>query len=280
MGQVSKKRPTTKLRKSRENIDKYKVIDEYIHSGKTLQQIADDNKTTVKVVKTAVDRHYKALKVIKETRYLTGGRDKAVMKSSQTSAIGRAYNNLFKDGSVNEEFQERITGPDEEALTTNEMEFCYHWIYSTSDQEALKKSGLDIGLIRPEKGREKERFAYKQACRMRSLFLRRKANIATTIKDIQKSYLQAEGIDKEFIQTELVREIHELRESKELTARKQLTKNLEVLGKTIPGAFSEKIEISQVDPNKALQELIDLAQVSAEKLPEGSEVDEVWESTD
>ena len=283
------KKTITKIRKKPVNIEtseKYRVIEDYINSDLTTQQIADKYSTSAKAVNLAVTRHYKTLRNIKETKFLMSGAAKAANPSKQMSATTKTmYQSLFADDGINGEFLSRLSLPDELVLTQWEMEFCYNWIYCSSDSEALKKSDLTVGLIPKERGRkvdgvDRERSGFDRSCRMRSLFLRRKPNVASMIKEIQKDNLKAEGIDKEFIQTELVREIQELREDKELRSRQLLSKNLEILGKTIPGAFSEKIEISTIDPNAALQELIELAEVSAKILPAGSQVDEVWESTD
>lgn len=276
-------KPKTILRKKKlpsiadDSPVKYQIVEDYINSDLTIRQIADKYNTTELAVGNAVSRHYKALRNVKETRYLMRMSKAPLKPTPRSIASAKMYHSLFSDDGVNGEFLKRLSEPNEDVLLKWEIEFCYLWVYSVDEIEALEKSGLAIGLLKKEAGRKAERGGYDRSCRMRSLFLRRKPNIARTIKEIQKSNLIAEGIDKEFIQSELVREIQELREDKNLKARQLLSKNLEVLGKTIPGAFSEKIEISQIDPNQALQELIDMAKVSGEVLPRGSEVDETWE---
>lgn len=282
---------TIMVRKKRKDSDeleempiavKYAIIEDFLSASLTNQQLADKYQTTKVAVDHIIDRHYKSLKNIKETRFLLTNNPNSTRPMNQQSSktINTIYKILFTDGSTTEEFLERISSDEDLTLTNWEAAFCYNYIYSTNEIDALEKSGLTVGLIKAEEAGGEKRNNYDKACRLRSTYLRRKPNIAKEIRRIQDSYLKDIGITKEYIQSEYIREIEELREDKDLKARQLLSRNLELLGKTIPGTFSERIEVSEINPAKALDKLLDMARANVRELPSGSHTDETWELGD
>lgn len=258
---------------------KYAIIEDYLSAQLTSQQLADKYQVTIPATDRIIERHYKSLKNIKETRFLLTNNPNSNKPINQMAnkTVSAVYKILFTDGSTTEEFLERISSDEDLTLTNWEAAFCHNYIYSTNEIDALEKSGLAIGLIKSEEVGGEHRNNYNKACKLRSTYLRRKPNIAKEIRRIQDSYLRDIGITKEFIQSEYIREIEELREDKDVKARQLLSRNLELLGKTIPGTFSERIEVSEINPARALDKLLDMARASVRELPSGSQTDETWE---
>ncbi len=89
--------------------------------------------------------------------------------------------------------------------------------------------------------------------------------------------LLSSPVSKEYVQSELVSQLEELKEVciDDPRQRSNLLKTVELLGRSI-GAFSDKIQVEEVSPNQALDKLIEMSKnsiVSIKTLPKGSGTD-------
>jgi hypothetical protein len=115
---------------------------------------------------------------------------------------------------------------------------------------------------------------------MRGYYLRNKDNIAQYIKQLREEKLSDLQIDKGFIQSQLVSEIEYMNEEGDSSKRNVKLKAIELLGKTIPGTFTDTIQIEEVSPDKALDTLLDMAKAEVKELPKGSKTQEKFITID
>ena len=163
---------------------------------------------------------------------------------------------------INQEFLSLLSEPNDPILS--EQEEIYAWVFAhTNNSEiALKEAKLHTGLrglVKDEKGGEGESPSAKVAKKMRGYYLRNKPNIQLYIKQLREQKLLDLDVNKEFIQSQLVGLIEEIQSEGDPKNRVRLIKVIELLGKTIPGTFTENINISEVKPDEALDKLLEMA---------------------
>jgi hypothetical protein len=116
---------------------------------------------------------------------------------------------------------------------------------------------LDVGLYKERK--KQHRFGYSQSLILRSHYLNSKENVATYIKEIREKRFIDSDIGKARVQSELLDQLQYMKASGDPRYKKDILRCIELLGKTV-GAFTERIELTQVDPSSALDKLIEMAQ--------------------
>jgi len=70
-------------------------------------------------------------------------------------------------------------------------------------------------------------------------------------------------VSKKYVQSELIKQVEQLKEviasdNGSQRARGAMLKAIELLGRSV-GAFVDKVQVEQVDPSKALDQLIEMA---------------------
>lgn len=265
--------PVTKTKKrTRESIDllspdqHWAIAQLYAKAELPVSAIAEQFATTEENVNLIVTRCWKTLTNIKETRALLGaipGKDPSSTgfgSSSSRASLAMLHNSKL----INQSFLDLLSHTGEERSLTD-AESIYTWIYVHTGENdiAIQEAGLDVGLHR-EKSDDTAKFNYDKAVAFRGLYLRSRPNIASYIKELRERRFVDQDISKSRIQSELLDQLQQMKDSGDSKNRTAMLKTIELLGKTI-GAFVERVELSEVNPSKALDELIDMAKRGAVK---------------
>lgn len=248
---------TKRLSKLREleNITKekdfYPILDGYL-KGQTTPQLSQKFHYAEDKIIRMLDEHYKDVVNSKEAH-----------SSCITSKNG--YNPVMEKLITTEvmcqEFFNMISKYDSATLTEEEALFCWIYVHKGDSIEALESSGLHIGLF-PDRP-----VTYKRGLLTRSVYLQNKSNIAQYIKELREKKYYTEDITKQYVQELLLEQIAQMQLKGDKRDAVNLRQTIELLGKTI-GAFTEKIEIHEVDPSRSLDLLISMAkEASVSELP-------------
>jgi hypothetical protein len=221
----------------------YKVIEGYI-KGKTTPELSTEFHYSEDKIIRMVEEHYKDLVNAKEAHALCITRG------------GDGYNPVFEKLKASEVMTESFLAllSPWDSCTLSEEEALFSWIYVHKGDsiEAVESSGLNIGLF------EERPVTYKRGILTRSLYLQNKANIAAYIKELREKKYYTEDITKQYVQELLLEQIAQMKLKGDKRDGVNLRQTIELLGKTI-GAFTEKIEIHEVDPSRSLDLLIEMA---------------------
>jgi predicted DNA-binding protein (UPF0251 family)/hydrogenase maturation factor len=238
---------TVKVRKAPENLDHMEIVRLYTLGELPVNQIAKKMGTSDHNVTLIVQRHWQALTNMREARALI---------TEHTFDSKHALHELQNTELINEDFL-RMLSEDNVALLS-EAESIYSWVYVHTGNalEAMQTSNLDVG-IHKDKARE-TRLSYDRAVILRSMYLNEKPNVAAYIKEIRETRLIDMDISKAKIQSELIEQLEYMKNSGDPRKRREILRTIELLGKTI-GAFTENIQITEVSPSNALDQLIEMA---------------------
>lgn len=176
---------------------------------------------------------------------------------------------------INEEFLAKLSKEDE-ALSEAEQIYCWIFIHTGNNREALEKSGLDVGLIpnleefaTPNGPRTKRHRKFEVNLRnglaLRGYYLRSKSNIKDYLHSLRERKLEDINVDKGYIQSQLITLIEQMKEEGDTKQRGNLLRAIEMLGKTVPGTFSETINVTDVRPDEALDRLLALTKANIAK---------------
>jgi hypothetical protein len=205
---TSKKKPITKTRKKpKDDLSfpmRYSLIDDFIKTDMDQVQLANKYEISIPHAHAIIDTHIEGLVNARNTKELLKNQaidhkkdSKNYHISVQRGTKGQYLKSLF-DGEGTERFLELLSEDDSPVVTKHEAEFAWRWVYGSSSMQALKDSGLDAGLAVP-KGKKVETSklaAYKNACGLRALYLRKKPNLMQFIKEIQAENLKNLKVDK------------------------------------------------------------------------------------
>lgn len=141
-------------------------------------------------------------------------------------------------------------------LTEQEIVYCWVYVNSGSNNVALRESGFS-DLIKDTKNRT----AYMN---LLGIFLREKLNVAKYIEALQKSLIENTDVSKQYVQSELIKQVEQLKEvcasdGSRPADRSNILKAIEMLGRSV-GAFTDKIQVEEMNPNDALDILVKKAQ--------------------
>lgn len=241
--------------------DKMRALDLYI-VGHTMEEIASLIGHSVKEVRKHINTYQRSITQAKVTRMLPQMVKKDGTAVSHTPAHTAEFNNLLNPELINVEFFSRLSPPDAEELTESEVKFCWAYVSSMDLEEAIFASGLDAGLYEIHKTAENGApLAIKgfEACvKMRIAFLKMKPNIAAFIKKIRAEAVFNVGVDKDFLQKEIMCQIEGLKLSHSMEAKKLLRDYILMLGRTF-GGFVDKVEVEEVDHAKTIEKLMKAA---------------------
>lgn len=263
-----KQKPITLLRKpkitpsSLSPAERYQLLEEYMSGEYTIGQLRDrynlnDSEALIKFINGTITR----LNIVKET-------------SAINPATQSHYLNYKPTSLVNEPFLELLSPP-AASITDEEMTYCYLYVFTGDNRSAIEQSGLDAGLN--HKRIIKDTPTYDYALRVRGLLLRNKPNVKAHIDLLRSEKLKDNKIvDKSFVIGELVEQLNQLKEDGR--ERKLILETIKLLGQTCH-AFTERIEVCQIDPNKPIDSLIEMAMKEANGtlLPAGVVTDCTYE---
>lgn len=254
--------PKTVLRKKPKDpssLDHMAIVSDYTEGTLSVKEIARAHGTTDKNVGLIVNRHWKSLCNMRESRALTSLDPNLVnsRRSSNNSAL-IVLKELEKAKEFNDSFISELSDSEGHLLSDSESIYCWTYVHTGDSFEAIRTSGLDVGLYKEKS--EVGRFSYDRALKLRSMYLHSKPNVVSYIKELRESRLIDADVGKARLQSELLEQLEQMKASGEANRlRTQILRTIELLGKTI-GAFTERIEVSEVDPSNSLDKLIEMAQ--------------------
>ena len=246
-----------KIRRAAKNLDVLQVVNDYQEGTLSVKEIAEKHGTSEDNVSLVTKRFWKSLTNMRESRALI---------AADTSDARSALQELNHTELINEKLLERLSPADASLLTDEEAQYAWVYVHTGDVREALKVSKLDAGL---HKEKDKDtRFSYDRALVLRGMYLNSKPNIVQYIKELREVKLQDANVGKARIQSELIEQLDRLKARSDGKYEAQITRTIELLGKTV-GAFVDRVEVQEVNPENALDKLISMA-----KEAEVIEVDE------
>lgn len=252
----------TKRRKPKDRLseeDCLNIVREYMETEQTNLELAEKYNTSEKNVELIVSRHWKALTNVRETKCLVGDQMNLLNHKGGNYIALKAINNV---PGINQDFLDLLSDPDDPVLSEAEMIYCFTYIATGDNYEAIHESGLHVSLMGNKS--DKQRHQYQLSCRLRGHYVRRKKNVAAYLQKLKEEQYIPDIIDKTFVQRELLEQLHQLKESNDSpTVRSQILKTVEMIGKSV-GAFSDVIKVQEIDPAKALDYLESLSHADAE----------------
>lgn len=173
-------------------------------------------------------------------------------KDKKVVALHQSLQKLKDMELVTQSFLSLLSPSTEPTLTDEESLFSQLYVRTGDSEEAIKGSSLDVGL------QPSSPISYRRALLVRSAYLREKPNVKEYIDTLRSSLFSTDSVDKKKVQELLVEEIYKMKEKGDPRDKVNLRQTIELLGKTI-GAFTERIEVQEIDPSKSLDALIEMA---------------------
>jgi len=243
-----KRRPKVKPKVRPQAGDMAMIMEQYA-KGKAPKDIAKENDWDIPVLYEMIAKHMKGLRNIHETRALILDQEiddsTAISKTLSKTLSYKGMKNI--DSNINEKFLAKLSGPHEHVLTEDEVNYCYLIVHENDWESAMEDSGLNEGLLKSNSG-------YKRALKLRHLYLRRKVNVAKYINEIQLKNFKDTQLDKEYIQSNLLKRIAILEERNDPRLEPSLSRYYQMLGQTT-GAFTERIQIEEVSMDDVIRNM-------------------------
>lgn len=262
-------RPKTKVRKvpktkdsgTLSTEDHMSIVADYTKGELSVAEVARKHGTTENNVGLIVNRHWKALCNMRESRALTTVDPNLVnSRRNGNSSANVVFRELARAKTINQEFLDLLSDPEAALLTDSEAMYSWIVVHSGDADDAMITAGLDVGLYKDTAPKSGDRFAYDKALKLRRIYMDNKPNVVAYVTQLREERLINADVGKARIQTELIEQLHQMKSSGETHRhRNQMLKCIELLGKTV-GAFTERVEIHEVDPSNALDQLIEMAQ--------------------
>lgn len=221
--------------------------------GIDLEDLSTKYNYTYKDIHKAVNKMLEDLLNIKESRVLEDNKYKKGLKGPIQVSIRKLKDYKL----INEDFLSLLSEDDSKTLSEEESLFSYLYVYRGDAHEGLETSGLSTGLI---KGSE----SYRKALTIRAAYLREKPNVASYIQRLREERYITTDVTKDSVQSMLLEELAVMKERGDVRDRVNIRQTIELLGKTI-GAFTERVEIHEVDPSSSLDLLIEMAKEAETK---------------
>jgi len=276
LSELRAERATTKIRRApvEDDLGCVSTADRVVKlfcTGRSPAEISTEIGWSIASVKSTVSKHFTTLRDLLLTESLIDSQKADQVSISRTSAkIGAYKKQQLLDKDINKLFLEKLSDPDDDLLTTQEVNFCYLMVHEGDELKALVDSGLDEGLSKSNKG-------CRRALRLRCLMLKGKKNIIRYISGLQVDYAKELNLNKEAIQTEIITQLNQLKEQNNPKNAPTIAKLTDQLGRTV-GAFTDKIEISEVSFDDAMNEMLNMrkAKVAEIEKKEGAKAAEVY----
>ena len=239
---MAKKKEGTILRKKLRvmgdltDAEKFKVLWMYAHN-KNYDEICTKFNVSKKPLKKWTNDFHTAADNRRELYYLTSGQG---LKSKKLPASNSK--------SITEEFTKLLSDESDEMLNEAEHIYVQEWVTYGNNGKALTTAKLDIGL---DAVGVKSNKMLKVA---RGQYLRRRPKIKLAIEKEEQLMLGEMAETKDFLQKSLIQSIRSLQEDADENGsnRNNLLKSLDLLGKTIPGAFTDTVRTEEVSPKDTL----------------------------
>lgn len=251
------KKPVTIIRKRKGpvlkggDVNKSLQVVALYSEGKSIPEISEHFGWDKKSVQTAINKHFMNLKVLLETETLVASQKADGSLGKLTTKQLTCFKNQRKiDEDISAKFLEKLSDPNDRVLSNEEVMFCYLLVHEGDAMKALIDSGLSEGLLRSAKG-------YNRACKLRILMLKGKINVIKYINGLQIDYAKELNINKEVIQTTIIRQLAQLEEQRDPRNAASIAKLTEQLGRTV-GAFSDKIVIQEVSFDDAMDRMLEM----------------------
>lgn len=230
----------------------YEILDKYLKGATTPELSAEYHFSEDKIIRM-VEEHYRDIVNAKEAHSLN---------CTRRDGSNPIHEKLRAIETITDDFLSLLSPPNSPTLTEEEALFSWLLVYKGDGIEAVEEANLGVGLFKDRA------VTYKRGMITRSLYLQNKNNVAQYIKELKDHKYQVDSITKQSIQQELLEQIHHMKLKGDRKDSVNLRQTIELLGKTI-GAFTEKIEIHEVDPSRSLDLLIDMAKTaSVKELPD------------
>ena len=178
-----------------------------------------------------------------------------MVRTEKTKVAPSVIDRALATSSVEEAIRPLLSDDDAEELTLQEELYCYLWVYTGSNDTAIKESGFSDVI-------PKETVMRRQ---LLGMFLREKPNLKEYIGILKDARISEVKTSKQIVQYELINQVEQLRNavahSGKPSDRGHLLRAIELLGKTI-GAFEDRLKVTEINASDALDELLDMAKKS------------------
>ena len=220
----------------------YKILDKFL-TGITTGELALEYGYSEKEINRMIDQHHEDL---------SNARAANSLQLQANDGSNPVLDKLSKLELLNQEFLDKLSDNYSPTLTEEEALFCWLYVHKGDSVEAIEESTLDSGLFKDKPK------SYKRGVLSRSIYLQNKPNVAQYIKELRESRYYTEDISKQYIQELLLEQIEQTKLRGDRKDSVNLRQLIELLGKTI-GAFTERVEVHEIDPSKSLDLLIEMA---------------------
>lgn len=244
-----------------EAFERWNLLMDYLSLKMTNEEIADKYQIKKRRVEDFVAKVYKRFQVARETNLLLSNR-------SNASLFQVMRDRYVNSDHINRNFCNLLSPEDSLALSDPEILYCEILMEYGDEVRAIEESGLDTGL-----GNKKKEAGptYREACILRSFYLKKKPNVANYLNQEKKKKLKKIEGGKEYLQEHLITLIEELRNSGDRKNLTSLLKATEQLGRTI-GAFDDKMTVNTFDGDAVLDTILEKAKkINAEELEESTD---------
>lgn len=226
----------------------YSMLDKYLKGATTPELSVEFHYTEDKIIEM-LEEHYRDVVNAKAAHSL------CITSSDGSNPVLEKLRNTEV---LQQEFLDLMSNENSCTLTEEESLFAWIYVHKGDSIEAIESSGLNIGLFadRP--------VTYRRGILTRSLYLQNKNNVAQYIKELREKKYYTEDVTKQYIQELLLEQIAQMKLKGDKKDAVNLRQTIELLGKTI-GAFTEKIEVHEIDPSRSLDLLIEMAKEASVK---------------
>lgn len=243
------KQVTVKKRKALSSLtdgERWGMLQAYMDCEISNQDIVDKFGITYKALENFIRTTYAKFQNARETKLLIATQTRPDLYESMKTKF-------IDSDQINQAFLDKLSNADE-LLTDSEILFCEFLLEYGDEVKAIEKSKLNTGL----KKTTETIGSYTDACRLRSFFLKRKANIQAYINEQKKKNLSVLKDGKEFVQSNLITIIEQLKNCNDPRNLPSHLKAIESLGRTF-GAFEDKVSISDSHGDDVLDRILNKA---------------------
>jgi predicted DNA-binding protein YlxM (UPF0122 family) len=229
--------------------ERWELLKAYIDGKNSMKEIQDTYQIKAKALESFISETYAAFRQARETKMLIATQGNPELFKSMTKQ--------YVDGeTINEPFLSKLS-PDEGPLTEAEILFSEFLLEYGDAVKALKKAKLHLGLKRSSKVNVdgKEDYKYIENLRIRCFYLKKKPNVARYINEQNRKNLSVLKDGKEFIQSNAIALIEQLKANNDLRYLPSQIKAIELFGRTI-GAFDDKLTIDSTNGDDVLDAMI------------------------
>lgn len=202
---MSGTKKVTKLRRNLDNLEgNLNIVSDYADGKLSVREIAQKYQTSESNVGLTTKKFWKKLTNMRESRVLKS-------PTPEFKDTKLALHELQNTDLINKKFIMLLSEPDSALLSDAETTYAWVYVHTGDIIEALKTSGLDVGLFK-EKGRD-TRFSFDRSLIIRGHYLNSKVNVAEYIKTLREQRLIDANVGKARIQSELVEQLEYMKAS-------------------------------------------------------------------